>query len=164
MVKLDRINIKILKALQADASVSNLKLADQVGLSPSPCHERVKRLEQTGVIKGYRMDLDMGKIAPHVFVFAEITMRNHSFEEFRQFERNIRSIPEIVECFKLSGGYDYLLRFICRDMAHYHDLTEEMIDRDMGIDKIVSLVALDMTKGFTDYPLDVLLKGQDESD
>lgn len=162
MIKLDRINLNILKALQNNATLSNLKLAEQVGLSASPCHERVKRLETSGVIKGYRMDIDLSKITPHVVIFSEITMRNHSYDEFRAFEKRIKTIPEIVECFKISGAYDYLLRFVCRDMVHYHDLTETMIDQDMGIDKLVSLVTLDMTKSLQPVPLETLLKDDED--
>ena len=145
-MRLDRINLAILSALQHDADISNKALAKQIGLSASACLERIKRLKASGVIARISAQIDMSRLGAPLIIFAEVTMRTHVFEDFRAFEAFVRQSPDIIECHKISGAYDYWLRFACRDMVHYHALSEAMIDKGLGIDKFVSRVALDATK------------------
>src|SRR6185312_1147457 len=108
--KLDRIDLKILAQLQRTGRITNVELADAVGLSPSPCLTRVKRLEQVGYISGYGAQIDLKKLGDFVTVFTEVTLQDHRSSDFVRFESKIRNVDEIMECYLVSGGYDYLLK------------------------------------------------------
>lgn len=108
--KLDRIDISILSTLQQQGNITNVNLAEAVGLSPSPCLQRVKRLEKAGYIQNYRAVINLKKLAEHVTVFTEVTLADHRRKDFVKFENEIKNHENVVECHLLSGGYDYLLR------------------------------------------------------
>ncbi|MDF3010918.1 MAG: AsnC family transcriptional regulator, partial [Burkholderiales bacterium] len=115
--KLDRIDINILVQLQANGRMTNVDLANAVGLSPSPCLQRVKRLEAAGYISGYGAHINLAKLTESVTVFTEVTLADHRRADFVKFEASIRNIDELLECHLVSGGYDYLLRFLVRNIA-----------------------------------------------
>jgi DNA-binding Lrp family transcriptional regulator len=140
--KLDRIDVNILAQLQKDGRMTNVSLADAVGLSPSPCLQRVKRLETAGYIAGYGAHINIGKLADTVTVFTEVTLSDHRREDFIKFESSIRTIEEILECHLVSGGYDYLVRFIVRNIAHYQELMESILDRSIGVEKYFSYIVI----------------------
>lgn len=140
--KLDRIDINILVQLQKDGRMTNVRLADAVGLSPSPCLQRVKRLEVAGYIKGYGAQITLNKLTDTVTVFTEVTLSDHRREDFVKFESSIRNVDEILECHLVSGGYDYLLRFITRSISHYQELMESIIDKNIGIEKYFSYIVI----------------------
>ena len=110
--KLDRIDLRILAQLQKNGRMTNVDLADAVGLSPSPCLIRVKRLEQAGYIAGYGAHLRLEKLGDTLTVFTEVTLADHHREDFIRFETAIREVDEILECHLVSGGYD-----ICCDSS-----------------------------------------------
>lgn len=141
-LKLDRIDVNILVQLQKDGRMTNVSLADAVGLSPSPCLQRVKRLEAGGYITGYGAHINLARLADTVTVFTEVTLADHRREDFIKFEASIRNIDEILECHLVSGGYDYLLRFITRNIAHYQELMESILDRNIGVEKYFSYIVI----------------------
>jgi len=140
--KLDRIDLKILAKLQQAGRVTNVELADAVGLSPSPCLTRVKRLEQAGFITGYGAHLNLGKLGEFLTVFTEVTLSEHRRGDFSRFESRIVKLDEIVECHLVSGGYDYLLKFVTRGVSHYQSIIEGMLESDYGIEKYFSYVVI----------------------
>ncbi|MDX1369312.1 Lrp/AsnC family transcriptional regulator [Pseudomonas sp.] len=142
LVKLDRIDINILVELQKDARITNVSLADAVGLSPSPCLQRVKRLEAAGYISGYIAHLNMAKFTESVTVFTEITLHHDKRENFVKFESNIRQVDEVLECHMISGGYDYLVRFMTRSIRHYQEVMEGLLDQNIGISKYFSYIVI----------------------
>ena len=140
--KLDRLDLRILSQLQKNGRISNVDLADAVGLSPSPCLIRVKRLEQAGYIGGYGAQLRLEKLGDTLTVFTEVTLSDHHREDFARFEAAIRDVDEILECHLVSGGYDYLLRFMTRGVNHYQAVVEELLDRNIGIEKYFSYIVI----------------------
>ncbi len=102
-ITLDRTDKRILELLQQDGSLSNLELADKVGLSPSPCSRRVKALEDSGLITGYRALLDARKLGLDLQAMISISMDKHTPERFEQFEAQVRACPEILECYLITG-------------------------------------------------------------
>jgi len=153
MIKIDAINHKILRALQANAKLTNLALSKLVGLSPSPCLDRVKKLEKEKVIKRYRAVINIEKLCPHVRVFAEVTLEGKGVDDYKKFANAIHDIPEVVAGYRISGPYDYMLCLVCRDVQHYHSLSEEMIYGNLGITKFIGHVALAQTKAFKGFPV-----------
>ena len=140
--KLDRIDLRILAHLQKNGRITNVELADAVGLSPSPCLIRVKRLEKAGFIAGYGAHIQFEKLGDTQIVFTEVTLSDHRREDFVRFEASIRGIDEIVECHLVSGGYDYLLKFITRGVNHYQSIIEGLLERNIGIEKYFSYIVI----------------------
>lgn len=140
--KLDRIDLKILSKLQQSGRITNVELADAVGLSPSPCLTRVKRLEKAGYITGYGAQINLRKLGEYLIVFTEVTLSEHRQGDFSRFESRIAKLDEIVECHLVSGGYDYLLKFVARGVAHYQSIIEGMLESDYGIEKYFSYVVI----------------------
>lgn len=140
--KLDRLDFKILAHLQRNGRVTNVELADAVGLSPSPCLSRVKRLESSGYITGYGAHIALAKLGSTLTVFTEVTLKDHRSGDFSRFEQRARNVPEIVECHLVSGGYDYLVRFIARDVGHYQQVIEQILESDFGIEKYFSYIVI----------------------
>jgi DNA-binding Lrp family transcriptional regulator len=141
-LKLDRIDLNILVQLQLDGRMTNAHLADAVGLSASPCLQRVKRLESVGYITGYGAQVNLSKLTESITVFTEITLIDHRKEDFVKFEANMRNVEELMECHLISGGYDYLLRFVCRSISHYQERMENLLERNVGIEKYFSYIVL----------------------
>jgi len=140
--KLDRIDLNILASLQRNGRITNVELADEVGLSPSPCLTRVKRLEKAGYITGYGAQVDLNKLGEFLTVFTEVTLSEHRRGDFSRFEMRIAKLDEVIECHLVSGGYDYLLKFVARGVVHYQSLIEEMLENDYGIEKYFSYIVI----------------------
>ena len=104
--KIDRIDVKFLSVLQREGRITNAALADAVGLSQSPCLQRVKRLEAAGYISGYGTEIDLAKLGDTLTVFTEMSLKDHRSEDFKVFEAGLDAFPEIVECHLVRGGYD----------------------------------------------------------
>lgn len=155
-MKLDRIDTKILAQLQLSGRISNVNLADAVGLSASPCLQRVKRLEKAGYISGYGAHLNLAKLGETVTVFTEITLSDHTKEYFIRFETALRRLDEVMECHLVSGGYDYLVRFVTRGLTHYQEIMEGLLERNSGIAKYFSYVVIKTPIAKTAHPLDRL--------
>jgi Lrp/AsnC family leucine-responsive transcriptional regulator len=117
--KLDPIDLAILAALQADGRITNVALAKQVGLSPTPCLERVKSLESRGLIRGYTAQLDAAAMGLGLTLFVQISIERTSLAVFDEFRAAVQAIPEIQACHMVAGGYDYLLKVRVPDMAAY---------------------------------------------
>ena len=148
---LDRIDIKILAALQRNGRLSIQKLSASAGLSARACLERVRRLEAAGIIIGYQALLDIGALSKPVNVFAEIVLEKHAQQN--QLEQRLAAIEEVVECWEVSGTVDYLARFVCADLAAYQALTTALIDDPkLGVARIVSHVALRPIRRFAGFP------------
>lgn len=152
-VKLDRIDINILAQLQRNARITNINLANAVSLSPSPCLLRVKRLEEAGYITSYNARIDLAKLGETITVFTEVTLNDHHREDFIKFESSIRTIDEVIECHLISGGYDYLLRFLTRGVAHYQSVIENILERDIGVAKYFSYIVIKSPIEKLHYPL-----------
>ena len=144
-VKLDAIDLRILAQIQANARITNVLLADTVGLSPSPCLQRLKRLEKAGLIRRYHGEVDLVKLAGVTFVFTEITLGGHRKEDFLKFERAIAQEPTVLECHCVSGGFDYLVKFAVRHIGHYQEIFDALLAAEIGIVKYFSYIVLKTT-------------------
>jgi len=152
---LDRIDVKILAALQRDGRSTIQKLAEKVGLSPRASLERVRRLEASGIIAGYQAQVELAQLSKPVNVFAEIVLEKQASQH--RFEQRLAAVAEVVECWEVSGTVDYIARFVCDDLATYEALTKRLIDDpDLGVARIVSHVALRPVRRFAGYPESLL--------
>ncbi len=160
-VKLDRIDINILAQLQDNGKLTNVSLADAVGLSPSPCLQRVRRLEKAGYITGYRAQIKLAKLGDYITVFTEITLHDHRREDFIKFESEIRRYDAVQECHLVSGGYDYLVKFVARSVAHYQEIIESILERNIGVDKYFSYIVIKSILVRDSVALSVVLPTED---
>jgi DNA-binding Lrp family transcriptional regulator len=140
--KLDQIDLNILAVLQTTGRIKNTDLADEVALSASPCLQRVKRLEKMGFISSYQAIIEINKIVETIQIFTQITIAEHTLEDHKYFESKIVDIPEVIECYLASGGYDYLVKFVCRSIIHYQNTIQSLLDSDLGISKYHSYVIM----------------------
>lgn len=156
-MKLDAIDIKILVALQKDGRTTKIKLADMVGLSPSPCHERVKRLEEEGLIKSYHAEVAIEKLARNSVIFVTLSLARHETQSFEKFQQAILNIPEILECYKTGGVVDYILKLIAPDIGAYQEIMESLLRLDVGIEKYVTHIVTKPVKRQHGYPIERLM-------
>lgn len=150
---LDRTDRRILAALQADGRMSNVALARQVNLSPTPCLERVRRLERYGFIAGYHARLNPGLLGAGLLVFVEITLSKTSRDAFRDFREAVVSVREVIDCHLVSGNFDYLIKARVADMAAYRELLGETLLALPGVSASRSYVVMEEIKD--SHPLPV---------
>ncbi len=127
MLSLDRTDIKILETLQKQARITNQDLANTVNLSPSSCLQRVRRLEQNQVLLSYHARVNLPAICRHLVCIATVSLRNHSLQDFRDFEQLVDTMPEIIECYTVSGEFDFFLKILCPDMQRYLEINEALL-------------------------------------
>ncbi|MEO8722146.1 MAG: Lrp/AsnC family transcriptional regulator [Sphingobium sp.] len=155
-IELDRMDFKILAHLQRTGRCSNVELADLVGLSPSPCLVRVKRLQKIGVIEGFGAHLAMAKLGDFLIIFTEVTVSHHKRKDMQRFEDAAREFPEIMECYNVSGGYDFLLKTVTRSVSHFQTIMDALINSDLSIEKFSSYIVLRVPFVKHELPLDKL--------
>jgi len=153
--RLDRIDRRILVALQADARLTNQALSERVALSPSACLARVRRLERTGIIQGYHARLDPFTLGVGLVLYADITLEGHSPVELARFEKAIADLPEVVEASHVTGAFDYILKVVVRDMAEWARIAEGLTSAGLGVDRINTHMIMRKTKFFVGYPVPV---------
>ena len=144
--KLDRIDRKILAELQRDGRLANVELARRVGLSPTPCLERVRKLEAEGVILGYTAQVDPHKVGAALLVFVEITLSKTSPEDFDEFSKAVQKLEEIQECHLVSGSFDFLLKTRVANMAAYRELLGETLLRLPSVRESRTYVVMEEVK------------------
>lgn len=146
---LDAIDQRILRALQRDGRQSLQELSERVGLSPTPCARRVRRLEAEGVIAGYAALIDEAKIGFGVSVFVSVKLDRQVDEALTAFEAAIQSYPEVVDCWLMTGGRDYLLRVACEDLAAFEAFLTGRLTRAPAVASIESSIPLRRVKAGT---------------
>ena len=142
VAKLDRIDVNILAHLQEFGRITNIELAEAVSLSASPCLVRVKRLEKEGYLTSYNARIDISKLLETRTIFTEVTLQKQQKSDFARFERMIAAIDEVMECHLISGGYDYLLKFVTTGVSHYQRVIEEILEGDYGVAKYFSYIVI----------------------
>ena len=151
--KLDRTDRQILHWLQTDGRMSNVQLARKVNLTPTPCIERVKRLERHGYIRGYTAILGPELVDASLLVFVEIDLSHTSPDAFRRFSEEARRLPEIMDCHLVSGNFDYLIKARVSDMKAYRELLGEKILSLPGVNGSRSYVVMEEVKETSNLPL-----------
>ncbi len=143
---LDKFDLAILKVLQQDARASLHEISAQVGLSSTPCWNRIKRLEADGVILGYTVRIDPAKIGLTDTVIVQVTLESHNDEMLYKFGQALDEIPEVLEAFLVSGAYDYYIRLVVRDTRDYERLLRERLYKIPGIRHSISSFVLRVLK------------------
>jgi Lrp/AsnC family transcriptional regulator len=150
---MDAVDIKILNILQADASISVAEIAERVNLSTTPCWKRVKKLEEEGVIKARVALLDSGKVALGVSVFVHIKTQHHDSDWLANFAQSIEMFDEVMECYRMAGEWDYLLKVVVEDIAAFDLFYKRLVNTVEGLRDVTSSFAMEEIKYSTQLPL-----------
>ncbi|MGD9536564.1 MAG: Lrp/AsnC family transcriptional regulator [Alphaproteobacteria bacterium] len=153
-IALDAIDRRILDQLQRNARLSNVELAERVGLSPSPCLRRVRRLEEVGAIRRYVALLDPNLVGLGIVAFIGVRLERTVEQALDIFERAVRDRPEVLECFPITGDIDFLLKVMTRDLPAYEQLMREHILRIPGVSSTRTSFVLSAVKNETALPLE----------
>lgn len=159
-MKLDAVDLRILDAIQRDGRITKLALAEKVGLSPTPCWMRLQKLEKSGIVSGYHAHLNLRKIAPVATVLMEVTLANHRQADFDRFERAITGLDEVVACWSVGGGVDYVLKVMAPDIDTYQRFVDGLLDREIGIERYFTYIVTKTIKEEVAQPLAGLLPDQ----
>lgn len=161
MIRLDNRDIEILQVLSKDGRITKAALSERVGLSPTPCWERLKKLEKAGLIEGYRAQISLRKLAPHVMVFVAAELSEHIATSFRRFEEAMDRYDEVTACWALGGGYDYLLQIVTKDIDSYQLLIDEMLEARIGLARYFTYIVTKQVKSDSPPPIEFLLGNPD---
>lgn len=151
--KLDHIDRKILAILQRNGRITNAQLSKEVGLSPAPTLERVKKLEVNGVIMSYHAKLDPNKLGLGVNTYVQVSLLGHNKDNINEFMNHIKDIEEVIECHHITGSGDFILKIIAKDIASYQKLMLEKISEIKVVDNMQSMVILSTFKDSKAIPV-----------
>jgi DNA-binding Lrp family transcriptional regulator len=152
-LKLDKKDKQILKILQANGRITNAQLAIDVGLSPAPTLERVKKLEKSGIIESYHARLNHAAIGLGVSTFVKVTLKSHNKEAIIRFANEMQKVDEVVECHHTTGTADFMLKVVAKDIPAYQELMLENITEILEINEIESMVVLSTLKDSRTVPV-----------
>lgn len=155
-ISLDSRDLRILAVLSREGRISKTELARRVNLSATPCWERLRRLEKAGLIRGYRADIALARLAPHVVVFVVVELESHRAESFQAFERAVAAEEQIVACWAIGGGFDYLMQVVTRDIDSYQRLIDGLLAAGLGVKRYFTYIVTKDVKA-APAPLEALV-------
>jgi len=153
-IRLDDRDIRILAILQREGRITKAALAERVHLTPTPCWERLKRLEEAGVIEGYGAQISLRALGPRLTVFVEVFLESHDSEAATHFETAMADFSNIVGCWGVGGGFDYLLKVVSRDLEDYRNVMDAVLEAHIGVTRYNTYV---VTTPVKDVPVPVEL-------
>ena len=156
-LELKKTDIEILQILQRDASTSSSAIAERLNLSQSPCWRRINRIEQAGLIRKRVALLDRRALGMEVVVFATVSLTANGRQRLEAFESLIVGYPEVMECYTMAGIWDYMLKIVARDIAHYEDFVRNTLTTNESIRELHSHMAVTEIKNSTELPLETQL-------
>lgn len=154
MEKLDRYDRIILEMLQENGRASNVELSEKVSLSPPQCYRRVKGLETSGIIRRYMAHVDPSRVGLGVMAFVNLNIDREQFKQVRTLEQAIRQFPEILECYTISGDFDYLLKVVATDLKALSNFLTDRLMQVPGVSGVRSMVCLEEIKQASPLPID----------
>ena len=152
--ELDAIDIKILRELQRDGRMTNVELADRVGISAPPCLRRVRGLEEDGVIRGYHADLDPSKLGFAITVFAMVSLKSQAESALREFEEHMRQLPEVREVHMLNGEIDFILKIVSRDLQSFQEFLTSKLTPAPNVDSVKTSLTIRTAKHEPGVPIE----------
>ncbi|KVS08185.1 MULTISPECIES: Lrp/AsnC family transcriptional regulator [Burkholderiaceae] len=145
-MKLDRYDLAILRILERDGRITKSKLAEEVNLSISPAWERVRKLEESGIIRGYYADIDWVGALRASRIIVEVTLSRHTAADMRRFEDRMSIADEVFQCYATGGGVDYIMHVIARDIDHYQRFMDALLLEDLGIERYFTYIVTKAVK------------------
>ena len=156
MANLDRIDRRLLRELQDEGRITNVELAQRVGLTAPPCLRRVRSLEDDGVIRGYHADLDASKLGYAITVFALVSLKSQAEDALRQFEEHMKGLPEVRECHMLNGEIDFILKIVSRDLQSFQEFLTSKLTPAPNVASVKTSLTIRTAKQLPGVPLEDL--------
>jgi len=156
MKKIDTVDREIIKLLQEDAKLSIQKIALQLNMTKTPIYERIKRLEKEGVIEKYIAVIDNKKFSKGMFVFCSVSLEVQKLHEIETFKKEVKRLPEVLECYLMGGANDFLLKVMVKDLDAYHQFSSGKLAALKNVSQIKSTFVLDTVKKSNHLPLEML--------
>ncbi len=153
MEKYDQIDQRLLAELQDEGRVTNVELANRVGLTAPPCLRRVRSLEESGVIRGYHADLDPSKLGFTITVFAMVSLKSQAEDALREFEDAMRDLPEVRECHMLNGEIDFILKIICKDLQSFQEFLTGKLTPAPNVESVKTSLTIRTAKHAPGVPI-----------
>lgn len=154
MANLDSIDRRLLAELQDEGRVTNVELANRVGLTAPPCLRRVRALEESGVIRGYHADLDASKLGFAITVFAMVSLKSQAEESLRQFEDHMKGLPEVRECHMLNGEIDFILKIVSKDLQSFQEFLTSKLTPAPNVASVKTSLTIRTAKQLPGVPLE----------
>ncbi|MXO60696.1 winged helix-turn-helix transcriptional regulator [Altererythrobacter salegens] len=154
MATLDKIDRRLLAELQSEGRVTNVELAQRVGLTAPPCLRRVRALEEAGVIRGYHADLDASKLGFAITVFAMVSLKSQAEEDLRGFEEHIKTLPEVRECHMLNGEIDFILKIVSQDLQSFQEFLTSKLTPAPNVASVKTSLTIRTAKHDPGVPLE----------
>ena len=154
-IKLDSIDLKILRILQDKGRITNLQLSQEIGLSPAPTLERVKKMESSGVIESYHAQINETILGIGIKAFISISLERQKVDSIVTFKEKIQSIPEIIECYQITGNADYFLKVVVRDIPSFEGLISNKLSQIEEIGQMQTMMILSKVKDSKVIPLEI---------
>ncbi len=154
---LDRLDLRILEAVQKNGRISNKDLSELVNLSPSACHQRFQKLQSDGWLKSFSAEVDVERLCSPVQCIASLSLDNHSPDVFKLLEEKVSRMPEALEAFTVSGTSDFIIRFACASMQRYMHLSNSLLDQVPQVTNIATHVVMRESKKYAGFPLKDLI-------
>ncbi len=149
-MRLDRYDVKILQILHNNGRITKSHLAEEINLSVSPCWERVKKLEQAGIIESYGAKVNTDILFKKTSVMVEVSLKEHNAQAFKRFEQLVRHTPEVTDCYATGGGIDYILKIQSEDIDQYQRLIDNWLDSEVGIERYFTYIVTKTIKRNSD--------------
>lgn len=143
---LDNRDLEILRILSREGRLSKTELARRVNLSPTPCWERLRRLEESGLIRGYRAEIELSALGPSVTIFVTVELERHRTQDFRAFEAAVENRDEVTACWALGGGFDYILQVMTKDVDTYQRFIDQLLRDDLGLARYFTYIVTSTVK------------------
>ncbi|MCX5515808.1 AsnC family transcriptional regulator [Kaistia algarum] len=156
--KLDAVDVRILTLLQSNGRIKKVDLAAAIGLSLSSCWDRLQKLEKAGYVRGYNTEIDLARLIKTELIVTTLSLQYHTSAHFMRFEQVVKNIPEIINCYAVGGGIDYVLQIVARSIGHYQEVIDDLLAREIGISVYFTYVVTKTVKRFEGYPLAELLE------
>ena len=153
--KFDAIDLQILRELQADGRMTNVELAERVGLTAPPCLRRVRALEEAGVIRSYHADLDAAKLGYSITVFAMVSLRSQAEVDLQRFENYVATLPEVRECYMLNGEIDFILKVVARDLQSFQSFLTTHLTAAPNVSSVKTSLTIRTAKQMAGVPVEV---------
>ncbi len=152
--KYDAIDLQIMRELQDNGRMTNVELAERVGLTAPPCLRRVRALEESGVIRSYHADLDPGKLGYSITVFAMVSLRSQAEADLRAFEDYVGTLPEVRECYMLNGEIDFILKVVARDLQSFQSFLTTHLTAAPNVSSVKTSLTIRTAKQLSGVPVD----------
>jgi DNA-binding Lrp family transcriptional regulator len=151
---MDSIDLKLLALLQDNGRMTNVELAQKVGLTAPPCLRRIRALEQSGIIRAYHADIDASKMGFSITVFAMVSLKSQAEADLRAFETYLQSIPEVRECHMLNGEIDFMLKIVARDLQSFQELLTSRLTSAPNVNSVKTSLTIRTAKDMPGVPIE----------